>query len=261
MITLDQVHKSYKSDHGLVEAVRPTSLNVERGEIFGIIGRSGAGKSTLLRLINRLEEPSGGRIFVDRQEISQLGGPDLRAARRSIGMIFQHFNLLHNRNVLANVTFPLEIAGGERSEIERRARECLEWVGLSDKASAYPAQLSGGQKQRVAIARALAPSPQVLLCDEPTSALDPYTADSILTTLQAINKSLGVTVVIVTHSLDVARRICNTVAVMEDGHVVEQLRLSDLFATPTSELGRLLLARPQVLQAAPPAVARERQYA
>ncbi len=244
MITLDQVHKTYPSDTGAIAAVAPTSLQVERGEIFGIIGRSGAGKSTLLRLINRLEQPDGGRVYVDRQEITSLEGSQLRAARRSMGMIFQHFNLLHNRSVLSNVAFPLEIAGVSTLEARKRAEECLEWVGLADKAGAYPAQLSGGQKQRLAIARALAPSPKVLLCDEPTSALDPHTADSILTTLQDVNRNLGVTVVIVTHSLDVVRRICNSVAIMEQGRVVEHIRLADLMASPRSELGRLLFARP-----------------
>ena len=241
MIELDQVGKTFKSGGGVIEAVAPTSLQIERGAIFGIIGRSGAGKSTLLRLINRLEEPSGGRVFVDGREITQLVGGELRAARRGIGMIFQHFNLLHNRTALANVSFPLEVAGVPAPAARQRAQECLEWAGLADRAQAYPAQLSGGQKQRVAIARALAPKPAVLLCDEPTSALDPHTADSILSTLQSVNRELGVTIVIVTHSLDVVRRICHAVAVMENGRVVEQIRLSDTQSEPRTELGRRLL--------------------
>jgi D-methionine transport system ATP-binding protein len=236
----------------VIEAVAPTSLQIERGAIFGIIGRSGAGKSTLLRLINRLEEPSCGRVLVDGREITQLEGVELRAARRAIGMIFQHFNLLHNRTVLANVSFPLEVAGVPAAAARLRAEECLEWAGLADRAQAYPAQLSGGQKQRVAIARALAPRPAVLLCDEPTSALDPHTADSILSTLQSVNRDLGITIVIVTHSLDVVHRICHAVAVMEHGHVVEQIRLSDTQAVTRTELGRRLLDRrestPPVLQ-------------
>ncbi|MEO8630079.1 MAG: ATP-binding cassette domain-containing protein [Betaproteobacteria bacterium] len=244
MITLDQVHKTYTSDTGAIAAVAPTSLQVERGEIFGIIGRSGAGKSTLLRLINLLEQPTGGRVYVDRQEITSLEGSALRSARRAIGMIFQHFNLLHNRSVLSNVAVPLEIAGASGAEAGKRAAECLEWVGLGDKAHAYPAQSSGEQKQRVAIARALAPNPKVLLCDEPTSGLDPHPAESILTTLQYVNRSLGVTVVIVTQSLEVVRRICNSVAIMERGRIVEHIRLADLMVAPRSELGRLLFARP-----------------
>lgn len=243
MIQLDQIGKTFKSGDEVIEAVAPTSLQIDRGAIFGIIGRSGAGKSTLLRLINRLEEPSGGRVLVDGREITQLEGAELRAARRAIGMIFQHFNLLHNRTVLANVSFPLEVAGVPAAAARYRAEECLEWVGLADRAQAYPAQLSGGQTQRVAIARALAPKPAVLLCDEPTSALDPQTADSILSTLQSVNRDLGVTIVIVTHSLDVAHRICHTVAVMEHGRVVEQIRLSGPQAAPRSELGRRLLDR------------------
>jgi D-methionine transport system ATP-binding protein len=244
MITLDQVHKTYKSDDGVIEAVAPTSLQVERGEIFGIIGRSGAGKSTLLRIVNRLEQPTGGRVFVGRQEITQLSGPQLRAARRSIGMIFQHVNLLPTRTVLSNIAFPLEVRGMPAGDAQVRAAECLERVGLSHKAESYPAQLSGGQKQRVAIARALAPSPSILLCDEPTSALDPRAADSILSALQAANRDLGVTILIVTRALDVVRRICHAVAVMDRGRVLEQIRLGDLLAAPRTELGRLLFARP-----------------
>lgn len=246
MIELDRVGKTFKSGGGVIEAVAPTSLHIARGEIFGIIGRSGAGKSTLLRLINRLEEPSFGRVTVDGSEITQLRGGELRAARRGIGMIFQHFNLLHNRTALSNVSFPLEVAGVSLDAARKRAAECLEWAGLADRTDAYPAQLSGGQKQRVAIARALAPKPAVLLCDEPTSALDSQTADSILSTLQSVNRELGVTIVIVTHSLDVVHRICHAVAVMEHGRVVEQLRLSDSQIIPSTELGRRLLDRREI---------------
>ena len=254
MINLHEVGKSFASESGRIEAVAPTTLTVARGEVFGIIGRSGAGKSTLLRLINRLEEPTTGRVEVDGREITNLQGAELRSARRAIGMIFQDFNLLHNRSVLANVSFPLEVAGDDIASARKRATECLEWVGLADRAAAYPSHLSGGQKQRVAIARALAPQPAVLLCDEPTSALDPETADSILSTLQSVNRELGVTIVIVTHSLDVVHRICHAVAVMEKGRVVEQIRLTEapVGIAPRSDLGKRLVdartrARPTIL--------------
>ncbi len=225
MIRLEAVAKSYAAGPRLFEAVAPTSLHIARGEVFGIIGFSGAGKSTLLRLINLLERPSSGAVWVGGQRLDLLDAVALRQARRRIGMIFQQFNLLHNRNALDNVGFPLRIAGLRGAAVGARARECLDIVGLADKAAQYPAQLSGGQKQRVAIARALATQPQVLLCDEPTSALDPHTTRELLAVLRDINQRLGVTIVIVSHSLSVVRALCGRVAVMEGGHVVEELAL------------------------------------
>lgn len=240
MITLDQVHKTYKSDGGAIHALARTSLQVERGEIFGIVGRGGAGKSTLLRLISSSEQPDGGRIYVDRQEITALAGAELDTARRSIGAIVQHFELAHNRTALSNIASPLEIAGMPALEAQLRAAECLAWVGLADKAAAYPAQLSEAERQRIAIGRALAPSPSILLWDEPTSELDPRAFEGIVSTLQAINRDRSVTVLIATRSVEVVRRICHAVAIMENGHVVEQIRLGDLLAAPRSELGRQL---------------------
>ena len=225
MIRLDAVAKSFVARQGLFEAVAPTSLHIERGEVFGIIGFSGAGKSTLLRLINLLERPTAGAVWVGGQRLDLLDAAALRQARRRIGMIFQQFNLLHNRSALDNVCFPLHIAGLKGAAVTARARECLDIVGLADKAAQYPAQLSGGQKQRVAIARALATQPQVLLCDEPTSALDPHTTRELLAVLRDINRRLGVTIVIVSHSLSVVRALCDRVAVMEGGRVVEELTL------------------------------------
>lgn len=223
-IRIDGVSKSYVQPKGVrFEAVKHVSLAVPKGEIFGLIGTSGAGKSTLLRLINRLEHPDAGRVFVGEREITALGKRELRDARQSMGMIFQQFNLLQNASVFDNVAFPLRIHGDWCSgDVLRRVRECLELVGLIDKIDSYPAQLSGGQKQRVAIARALAPRPDVLLCDEPTSALDSETTRSVLDTLRDVNRRLGVTVVIVTHELAVVRALCHTVAVMEGGEVAEQ---------------------------------------
>jgi D-methionine transport system ATP-binding protein len=225
-----------------VHAVREVSLDVGAGEVLGLIGTSGAGKSTLLRLINRLEQPDEGRVFVAGREITALAPKALREARQSMGMVFQQFNLLQNATVFDNVAFPLRLHGRRTSgDIYRRVRECLLWVGLIDKVDAYPAQLSGGQKQRVALARALATEPQVLLCDEPTSALDTQTSRTVLATLRDINRRLGVTIVIVTHELAVARALCDRVAVMEQGRVVETLSLRDATAAPHSALGRELV--------------------
>jgi D-methionine transport system ATP-binding protein len=222
IIRLERVRKSFATAKGSFEAIKEASLSIQRGDIFGIIGTSGAGKSTLLRLINLLERPDNGNVFVDGQEATALSKSGLRDLRRSIGMIFQQFNLLQNATVADNVAFPLRIHGASRTEIASRVRECLEIVGLQDKADAYPAQLSGGQKQRVAIARALATKPSILLCDEPTSALDPQTTRSVLDVLKDINAKLGVTIVIVTHEMAVVRALCRHVAVMEDGRIVEQ---------------------------------------
>ncbi|MQY50198.1 ATP-binding cassette domain-containing protein [Rhodocyclus tenuis] len=223
-------------------AVHPTDLAIEAGEIHGIIGFSGAGKSTLLRLVNLLERPDAGLVEVGDDELSALPPLALRAARRRIGMIFQQFNLLHNLSVAENVAFPLRIAGDSPASIKARVAECLDYVGLSAKAAAYPGQLSGGQKQRVAIARALAPNPGVLLADEPTSALDPRTTQSILDVLADINQRFGVTVLLVTHEMSVVRRLCHRVSVMDEGRIVEQIDLRTGFTAPRSELARWLFA-------------------
>ena len=223
------------------EAVRGVSLDVLEGEIFGIVGKSGAGKSTLLRLINLLERPEHGSVFVAGQELTALDKRGLRQARRSIGMIFQGFNLLHNATVFENVAFPLRLHDALNApRLKARVMECLELVGLADKARAYPAQLSGGQKQRVAIARALAGHPSVLLCDEPTSALDPETTLALLETLRAINAQLGVSIVIVSHELQVLGSLCHRVAVIEHGVVAEQFALCDHSVARKTALGREL---------------------
>lgn len=222
IIRIRKVSKSFTTSQGSFKAVDEASLDIERGDTFGIIGTSGAGKSTLLRLINLLERPDAGEVHVDGQEVTALSKRELRGLRRSIGMIFQQYNLLQNATVADNVAFPLRIHGASHAEITTRVRECLDIVGLQDKAGIYPAQLSGGQKQRVAIARALATRPSILLCDEPTSALDPQTTRSVLEVLKDVNQKLGVTIVIVTHEMSVVRTLCRNVAVMEEGKVVEQ---------------------------------------
>jgi len=228
-IRIDRVSKSFRLPNGTrFDAVREVSLAVPQGEIFGLIGTSGAGKSTLLRLINRLEHPDAGRVFVGEHEITALGKQALRVARQRMGMIFQQFNLLQNATVFDNVAFPLRIHGDRcAGDVLRRVRECLDLVGLLDKIDSHPAQLSGGQKQRVAIARALAPRPDVLLCDEPTSALDSETTRSVLDTLRDVNRRLGVTVLIVTHELAVVRALCRSVAVMEGGRIAEQFTVGE----------------------------------
>jgi len=252
LIVLDDVSRRFVGRRGepVVDAVRPTSLRIERSEVFGLIGTSGAGKSTLLRLINLLETPDSGRVVVAGRELTALSRRQLRAARRGIGMIFQQFNLLSNANVFDNVAFPLTIQSPRpaRDVIAARVAECLAIVGLTDKLAAYPAQLSGGQRQRVAIARALASRPDVLLCDEPTSALDSETTKSILETLADINRRLGVTIVIVTHELAIARALCSRVAVMADGRIVETIPLD-----PATGAGfdRLETAIARTLQGAP----------
>ncbi|MFD2611169.1 methionine ABC transporter ATP-binding protein [Paenibacillus gansuensis] len=240
MIELRNVSKSFTTGKHTLQAVSPTSLTVEKGDIYGLIGFSGAGKSTLLRLINLLEQPTSGTVTVDGQELTSLGAKELRQARHSIGMIFQHFNLLSNETCLANVEFALEVAGVPASERTKRAADCLDIVGLGDKALEYPARLSGGQKQRVAIARALANNPKVLLCDEPTSSLDPHTTLSLLKFLERINRELGVTIVIVTHEINVVKYICNKAAVMENGQIIEHLDLTRGDVTPSTDLGKFL---------------------
>jgi D-methionine transport system ATP-binding protein len=242
-IRLEGVSKRFTLPDGQpLDAVREVSLQIRAGEVFGLIGTSGAGKSTLLRLINRLEQPDAGRVFVGEREITALGKQALREARQTMGMVFQQFNLLQNASVFDNVAFPLRIHRRHTSgDTLRRVRECLQIVGLLDKIHSHPAQLSGGQKQRVAIARALATDPQVLLCDEPTSALDAETTRSVLDTLRDVNQRLGVTVVIVTHELAVVRALCTRVAVMEHGAVAEQFAVADALASPHTALGRELV--------------------
>ncbi len=242
LIRLDGVAKSFAlPDGSRLDAVLPTSLEIARGDIFGLVGRSGAGKSTLLRLVNLLERPDAGRVFVAGQELTALGQGDLRRARQQIGMIFQGFNLLQNATVAENVAFPLRLHGNRsRQAVRARVDECLALVGLGEKASSHPAQLSGGQKQRVAIARALASEPSVLLCDEPTSALDAETTAGLLATLAEVNATLGVTIVVVTHELAVVNRLCRHVAVVESGRIAERFAVGDRSVAPRTGLGREL---------------------
>lgn len=238
MITLTGLQKIYQGESGAVKALDNVSLTIKQGEIYGVIGKSGAGKSTLIRCINLLERPTAGRVLVDGQDMTALSESELRTARKSIGMIFQHFNLLSSRTVLENVAFPLEIAGVSRAEREQKVLPLLDLVGLSDKRDVYPAQLSGGQKQRVGIARALASQPKVLLCDEATSALDPQTTESILALLKDINKKLGLTIVLITHEMHVIKAICDQVAVIEGGHLVETGKVFEVFTRPQSATAR-----------------------
>lgn len=242
MIVLDQVYKRYAhpSQGKWFDAVHPTSLTIDQGEIFGLIGFSGAGKSTLLRLINLLERPDGGMVEVDGQDLTRLSSAQLRKARQNIGMIFQQFNLLSNLTVADNVAFPLKIAGWSKAAITKRVKECLAIVDLEDRINHYPAQLSGGQKQRVGIARALAPSPHVILADEPTSALDPFTTRSVLDCLRDINQRFNVTIVIVTHEMQVIRSICNRAALMEHGRIVEIADVKNKQILANSELANKL---------------------
>lgn len=233
MIEFHDVHKTYRVAGREIPALQPTRLNIQAGQIFGLIGHSGAGKSTLLRLINRLEEPSGGRILVEGEDVTALDAEGLRRFRQCVGMIFQHFNLLSSKTVADNIAMPLRLAGGfSRAEVDARVSELLARVGLSDHARKYPAQLSGGQKQRVGIARALACRPSILLCDEATSALDPQTTASVLQLLAEINRELKLTIVLITHEMDVIRRVCDQVAVMDGGAIVEQGDVADVFLHP-----------------------------
>lgn len=242
MIKITNLYKEYQSESHQVQALADINLHIAKGDIFGIIGMSGAGKSTLIRCINLLEKPTSGSILVDQQEMTTLSDTALREARKQIGMIFQSFNLLMQRTVLSNVAFPLELSKIPKYEIEKRARAMLELVGLQDKAAAYPSQLSGGQKQRVAIARALVTNPKVLLCDEATSALDSLTTRSILELLKNINEMLNVTIVLITHEINVVRSICNKTAVIDSSHIVEQGLTKQVLSHPTVEITRDLVA-------------------
>ncbi|WP_257350336.1 methionine ABC transporter ATP-binding protein [Pseudalkalibacillus decolorationis] len=232
MIHFDHVTKVFKSNGAPLKAVDDVELKVEKGEIFGVIGFSGAGKSTLIRLANLLERPTEGRVLLNGQNIADLSQPELRKVRGKVGMIFQHFNLLEAKSVYHNVAFPLSIAGIPKKEIQKRVKEILEFVGLADKAKQYPDQLSGGQKQRVGIARALATSPEILLCDEATSALDPETTKSILDLLRRIRDEYNITILMITHEMHVIREICDRVAVMESGRVIEQGSIFEVFSNP-----------------------------
>ena len=249
MIRIENLNKTYKSKTGDVEAAKDVTLDIKEGEIYGIIGYSGAGKSTLVRCINLLEMPDSGKISVDgevlfetgvsdkgKTVVSALKGKRLAAARRGIGMIFQHFNLLDRSTVFDNIAYPLKYCGIPHAEISKRVDEMLELVGLSDKRDAYPSELSGGQKQRVAIARALANRPKVLLSDEATSALDPEATESILSLLKELNKKLGLTIVMITHEMSIIKAITDRVAVMENGYIVEQGDTYDVFSKPQAEI-------------------------
>lgn len=241
MIRLEHVSKRFTAKGVNVTAVNDVNLEIHKGEIFGIIGFSGAGKSTLVRCINLLEVPTEGAVWFDGVNLMEASGKELRHHRQKIGMIFQQFNLLAQRNVLDNVCYPLEIAGVKKKEARKRASELLALVGLSERENAYPAQLSGGQKQRVAIARALATNPEVLLCDEATSALDPITTRSILELLKKINEELGVTVIVITHEMKVVQQICDRVAVMSNGIVEEEGTVREVFLNPKSDTARRLI--------------------
>ena len=242
MIELQHVSKTFENAGGRVDALRDVSLTIADGDIYGIIGMSGAGKSTLVRCINMLERPTEGRVIVNGQQLDAMTPAQLRAARREITMIFQRFNLLMQRTCLQNICFPMELAGVGRKEAQAKARQLLELVGLPDKAQAYPAQLSGGQQQRVAIARALATNPKVLLCDEATSALDPKTTRQILELIQDINRKLGITVVVITHQMSVVEEICDSVAILDGGVVMEEGSVQEIFANPKTAAAKRLVA-------------------
>ena len=247
IIEIQKLSKTFGSGDGRVAALQDVSVQIQPGEIFGIIGLSGAGKSTLVRCINLLERPDEGRVLFHGRDLTELKPKQLRMQRRKISMIFQSFNLLDQRTSLDNICFPLELAGVSRKDARKRAMELLETVGLPDKANAYPVQLSGGQKQRIAIARALASDPEVLLCDEATSALDPKTTDSILKLLQRINRERGITVIIITHQMSVIEQICNRVAILDSGVVAEIGPVESVFSNPQSKAGRRLVS-PDVAQ-------------
>lgn len=241
IIRLAGMGKEFKGSQGSVRALEAIDLDIMPGEVFGIIGLSGAGKSTLVRCMNFLEVPTEGEVFYDGTPLSKMTGRELRTVRQSMGMIFQQFNLLAQRNVLHNICFPLEIAGTPKKQAEARARELLELVGLKDRETAYPSQLSGGQKQRVAIARAMATNPKVILCDEATSALDPNTTKAILQLLKEINQKLGITVIVITHEMSVIEAICDRVAIIDQSHIAEIGAVAEIFSGPKSRIGRQLI--------------------
>ena len=243
MISLKNVSKKFSTKQGTIIAVEDVNLTIKKGEIYGIIGYSGAGKSTLIRLLNGLEKPTSGQIIVNDKEIATIKEDKLREVRQKVSMIFQHFNLLWSRTVAENIAFPLEIAGVSKEKRTARVKELIELVGLDGRGDAYPSQLSGGQKQRVGIARALANRPEVLLCDEATSALDPETTDSILDLLISINEKLGLTIVLITHEMQVIQKICNRVAVMENGQVVEEGDVLEVFQNPQQPITKRFVSQ------------------
>lgn len=241
IISIQHLRKTFTGKGVSVEAIKDISIDIQPGEIFGIIGLSGAGKSTLVRCINYLEKPTSGEIVFNGQKLSELSAKQLRGVRQQMGMIFQQFQLLEQRTALRNITFPLEIQGVRKDEAEKRARELLKIVELSDRENSYPSQLSGGQKQRVAIARALATNPKVLLCDEATSALDPNTTNAILALLKKLNREMGITVVVITHEMEVISQICDRVAIIDGGVIAETGNVTDIFMAPKTKIGRELI--------------------
>ncbi|ALC80560.1 MULTISPECIES: methionine ABC transporter ATP-binding protein [Bacillus] len=238
MIKFEKVSKMFESGGKKIEALKDIQLTVDKGDIFGVIGLSGAGKSTLIRTVNLLESPTSGEVIVDGQNLAKLSDKELRKAKKNIGMIFQHFNLLDSKTVFENIAMPLLLSKKPKKEIKQRVEELLRFVGLEDKVENYPDQLSGGQKQRVGIARALATNPSILLCDEATSALDPQTTESILKLLKKINEEYRITILIITHEMDVIKQICNRVAVMEGGKIIETGSVFDIFSNPQTETAK-----------------------
>lgn len=241
LIELNQVGKSFTGKTGPIHAVNGINLAIEEKDVYGIVGYSGAGKSTLVRLLNGLETPTAGQVLVNGEDVATLQGPALRTFRKKVGMIFQHFNLLWSRTVIENIQLPLELAGVAKDQRKKKAEELLSLVGLDGRGDAYPSQLSGGQKQRVGIARALANDPDILLCDEATSALDPQTTEEVLELLANINKQLGLTIVLITHEMNVIRKICNKVAVMELGKIVEEGSVREVFRHPQQEVTKIFV--------------------
>ena len=248
MIELEQISKTFADAGREVHAVNDVSLTIRNGDVFGIIGFSGAGKSTLVRCINLLERPTEGSVRIDGKELTRMPAKELRQARKKIGMIFQHFNLMPSRTIFGNVAYPLKGSGLRKDQIAEKVRKLLDLVGIADKENAYPSQLSGGQKQRAAIARALANDPDILLCDEATSALDPQTTKAILKLLERLNRELGITLVVITHEMAVVKEICNRVAVMDHGRVVEEGEVFSVFASPKEELTRSFIKTTSNLQ-------------
>ena len=245
-IEIKNLTKIFEIKGHTVKALDDITLSIEKGDIFGIIGMSGAGKSTLVRSVNFLEKPTFGSVYIDDTDLSTLSERELRKKRREIGMIFQNFNLLEQKNVLDNICFPLEIAGTKKKDARVRAKELLKTVNLEDKEKAYPSQLSGGQKQRVAIARALATNPSILLCDEATSALDPQTTDSILKLLKEINETLGITIVIITHQMSVVTQVCKHVAIIDNGQLAETGAVDEIFESPSSDAAKELISGKEI---------------
>ena len=241
IIRIEHLKKEFVGTKQSVEALKDISIEIMPGEIFGIIGLSGAGKSTLVRCINYLEKPTQGKITFDGKELNSLSEKELRGVRQQMGMIFQQFQLLEQRNAIRNVTFPLEIQGMKKADAIKRAKELLAIVDLSDRENSFPSQLSGGQKQRVAIARALATNPKVLLCDEATSALDPNTTKSILDLLKKLNRDMGITIVVITHEMEVIQQICESVAIIDEGKIAESGKVADIFMAPKTRIGQKLI--------------------